>query len=402
MYRIALAGVGGYGSGYVRALLEPPPEAQVVFSAGIDPYARNSQVRELFEQAGIPIYADLEEYLNQEQVDVMVISSPIHLHATQTRLALAHGAAVMCEKPVAATLDEGLSMLAAQRESGLPVAIGYQWSFARAVQALKRDVQSGILGRPLRLKSMVLWPRRHSYYHRSPWAGRIRMPTGEWVWDSPVNNATAHYLHNMLYVLGSQRTLSDFPAQIQAELYCANEIENFDSAAMRIWTENGVEVLFYTTHSVNELIDPVMQFEFERAVVTFKAYEQPEFTATFADGEVRNYGNPYEANMEKLWRFLTNLQDGSEPDCGILTSLGHTLCVYGIHRSVPQPTHFPPELLRLDVENDDPLVWVAGLADGFKEAYALGVLPAELGKSSWAALGKPIDLRPEIQRVKNF
>ena len=36
--------------------------------------------------------------------------------------------------------------------TGVFVAIGFQWSFSRAVQALKRDVMAGVLGKPKRLR----------------------------------------------------------------------------------------------------------------------------------------------------------------------------------------------------------------------------------------------------------
>jgi hypothetical protein len=53
------------------------------------------------------------------------------------------------------------------------------------------------------------------------------------IFDSPANNATAHFLHNMFYLLGATRETSAAPAVVQAELYRANAIENFDTAAIR-------------------------------------------------------------------------------------------------------------------------------------------------------------------------
>ena len=44
---------------------------------------------------------------------------------------------------------------------------------AIAMQELKRDILAGILGKPLHFKSVVLWPRRKSYYQRSNWAGKM-------------------------------------------------------------------------------------------------------------------------------------------------------------------------------------------------------------------------------------
>ena len=399
MYRVALAGVGGFGGNFVNALLNPPPEMEVVFAAGVDPYARLSPTLEYLEKSRIPVFSDLGEFLSQERVDVVVISTPIHLHAPQTMLALGHQAAVLCEKPLSATLEDGLAMLNAERQSGLPVGIGYQWSFSKAVQQLKSDIQAGVLGRPKRLKTMVLWPRRRSYYQRNSWAGRIRMPSGEWVLDSPVNNATAHYLHNMFFVLGSQFNTSAFPKQVQAEVYCANEIENFDSVALRVWTEEDVEILFYTTHPVPDEIGPVMEFEFEKGVVTYRSADQPEFIAKFKDGTIRNYGNPNEGHTQKLWYFLENLKTGSLPACGIMAAMSQTLTVYGLHKSVPQPVRFPDHMVRRELFDNDYLIWVDGLAEEFQEAYARGVLPSDLTQSTWVSPGGEIDLRSELDRI---
>jgi predicted dehydrogenase len=289
---------------------------------------------------------------------------------------------VLCEKPLAATLEEGLSMLAAERQSRIPVAIGYQWSYCAAIQALKKDIQSGLLGAPRRLKTLVLWPRGHSYYQRNDWAGRLRMPDGAWVLDSPVNNATAHYLHNMFYLLGEQRQTSAQPRQLQAELYRANQIENFDAAALRVWSDVGVEILFYTAHPVRELLDPWMEFEFELATVTYRGGVQPEFIAHYKDGTEVNYGSPGENNVDKLWQMAAALRGGPLPACGIPAALSHTRVVEAL-RSVPVRS-FSTDLVHLEEIESDRLVWVEGLGEAFQEAFSRGVLPAELGTAAWA------------------
>jgi len=380
--RIALVGVGGYGALYAWALLSPPPELDVVFAAAIDPMAERSRAWAAMQQAGVPAFSDFNDFLKQQSADLVVIAAPIHLHAPLTRLALQHNLPVLCEKPLSATLEEGLAMRAAERESGLTVGIGYQWSFTAAIQALKADIQAGVLGKPRRLKTLVLWPRALSYYQRNNWAGRLRMPDGAWVLDSPVNNATAHYLHNMLYLLGERRETSAGLRELQAELYRANQIENFDAAALRVWTESGVEVLFYTAHPVRELVDPWMVFEFENATVTYRGGEQPEFTAQFKDGTSKNYGSPGDNNADKLWQMVAALRGGPPPACGILAALSHTRVVDAL-RSVPV-SEFPADRLCHEDRGDDPLVWVDGLGETFRQAFLEGALPAELG-AGWAA-----------------
>jgi len=78
---------------------------------------------------------------------------------------------VLCEKPVSATVQEALRMAAAEKQARGFVAIGYQWSFADAIQSLKRQILAGDLGRPRRLRTLVSWPRDAAYYARTGWAG---------------------------------------------------------------------------------------------------------------------------------------------------------------------------------------------------------------------------------------
>lgn len=389
--RIALVGVGGYGEVYGRALLDEAEVHQVRFVAAIDPRPAKSALWGALQQAGVSVYPDLGRFFETGAADLVIISAPIHLHAPLTIQALAHGAAVLCEKPLAGSWQDGLAMWRAAQKYERSVAIGYQWSFDPATQALKQDVQAGMFGSPRRLKALVLWPRSNSYYRRNDWAGRQRMPDGAWVLDSPVNNAAAHYLHHMLYVLGDRRATSALPCRLQAELYRANEIENYDAAALRIWTTDGVEILFYAAHPVLEEIGPWMEFQFEDAMITYRAGEYPSFVARFKDGRQKDYHGPAGGHTEKLWEVIAALRAGAPPACGIEAALSHLLCVHGAQQS--SAIHpFPSSLKRIQDCNGDPLVWVEGLAQVFWKAFEGDLLPSETNLAGWTAPANEVKL----------
>jgi len=142
--------------------------------------------------------------------------------------------------------------------TGKSVAIGYQWSFSEAIQKLKHDVMQLSLGKAKRLKTLVLWPRDEAYFARNRWAGAIKDAKGNPVLDSPVNNACAHYLHNMLYVLGHCVDRSAQPRRVTAELYRAQPIQNYDTAAIRVITLDGTELLFIVSHSTAIQRGPIL------------------------------------------------------------------------------------------------------------------------------------------------
>ncbi len=395
MYRevsLILAGIGGYGHFYLRHLLEGVEQAGIRFLAAADPRPAGSPFLDQLQDRGVEIFPDLASCLAVHRADLVVIVAPIHFHAELTALSLAHGAHVLCEKPLCATVAESTAMAQAEAQADRFVAVGYQWSFSEAIQALKRDIQAGVLGQPRRFKTCVLWPRGAAYYARNGWAGRIRSQDGRWVLDSPASNATAHYLHNMFYVLGSRRETSAYPAQVEAELYRANPIENYDAAAIRCYTEEGVERLFYAAHSVQRREGPFFQFEFEQAVVRYM--DGGTIQATFADGRQKDYGDPFAHDGNKLWQSVDAVRTGEPVACGIAASTPHVYAINGAQLSMPHIVTLPDRLYRQDGD----VRWVAGLQEVFQAAYHEACLPAELDSVPWTRSGRPVTLAEIRQR----
>ena len=248
----------------------------------VDPYAEKNPYWPTVKEQKIPRYDNLSAFIANHQADLAVIASPTYLHCPQTCDALQAGLPVLCEKPIAGSIQDVHRMITARDEAGKFAAIGYDWSFYEGIQAVKRDVMTGLFGRPVRLKTIVLWPRPMTYYNRNNWAGKLRMPGGEWVLDSPVNNATAHYLHNMFYILGSAPDKSALPSEVGAELYRANDIENYDTAGLRAKTGDGADILFVTSHAVDRSWPIRCEFIFERAKVEYEENAYDDDTATYA------------------------------------------------------------------------------------------------------------------------
>jgi predicted dehydrogenase len=188
------------------------------------------------------------------------------------------------------------------------VAVGYQWSWSNTIQALKADIAAGDFGRPVRLRNLVLWPRDESYYGRNHWAGQLKTTGGDWVLDSPLNNASSHYLHNCLYLLGTPPAGSVSPVDVQSELYRAKAITNYDTAALRAHTADGAEILFYTTHAVSMRNGPVINLEFEQATVRFPEGPDHHFVAHLRDGTVRDYGSPEDDRDHLLHKVATAIR----------------------------------------------------------------------------------------------
>lgn len=357
----------------------------------VDPYAEKNPYWPTVKEQKIPRYDNLSAFIANHQADLAVIASPTYLHCPQTCDALQAGLPVLCEKPIAGSIQDVHRMITARDEAGKFAAIGYDWSFYEGIQAVKRDVMTGLFGRPVRLKTIVLWPRPMTYYNRNNWAGKLRMPGGEWVLDSPVNNATAHYLHNMFYILGSAPDKSALPSEVGAELYRANDIENYDTAGLRAKTGDGADILFVTSHAVDRSWPIRCEFIFERAKVEYE--ENAYFRAVFNDGRLKEYVMPgAEQNCTKLWQCIDAVRNGGRPVCGLEAAMAQTVCMNGAQDSVPEIISFPPAMVRRrQDEKGDEYIMAAGLTEALQACYASWQLPSECG-ISWSQAGRRVDL----------
>src|SRR5688572_18759621 len=108
---VALIGIGGYGSIYVSALLDASNRSSNHrFAAAVDPFPALCDRLEELHGRQVPIYPSLEAMYKHHRPELVVISSPFHLHAAQTIEALSHGSHVLCEKPMCVTVRQAEQM----------------------------------------------------------------------------------------------------------------------------------------------------------------------------------------------------------------------------------------------------------------------------------------------------
>ncbi|MCR8631519.1 Gfo/Idh/MocA family protein [Paenibacillus radicis (ex Xue et al. 2023)] len=388
---ILLVGIGGYGNRYVEELLKATDDSQFTIAGVVEVNPDRSRYVQQLQDRGITFYADMESFYASSGADLAIISTPIQFHCQHVCTALLNGSHVLCEKPIAATVQDAQKMIDARNQSGKFVAVGYNLSFNDQIQELKRDILSGAFGKPKRLKTLVLW-RRPLAYFQSGWKGKRKSVSGDWILDSVAHNATAHFLHNMFYLTGSRTDASAKLQYVAAELYRANDIETFDTCALRVKTEDDVEILFYTSHTILNNEGPVFSFEFEKASISFaEGRNENQIKAVFHDGTEKVYASTGTAACEdKLRVCIGALASGSnEIPCGLEAAYPQLLCVNAMMEAIPEVPGFPKALVGLDEETN--AVWVDGLEDVLKNCFEQGVLPSEAG-IPWAVPARTADL----------
>lgn len=387
---ILLVGIGGYGANYVNEIVDAGEASGVKIAGVVDVAPEKSCFYSSIKDMEIPVFATMEDFYQKGTADLAVISTPIHLHSQQICYALSKGSNVLCEKPLCATVQEAYEIMKMREQSQRFVAIGYQWSFSEPVLNLKKDILAGLFGRAKRLKTIILWQRDLNYYSR-PWAGKRKSSDGRWILDSVANNATAHFLHNMFFLNGKTVNTSSMPRYVNAEIYRANRIENFDTSIITVDTEEDVRLMFYASHAAEGNCVKFF-YEFEKGTVCYEnsGSYNTGILADFYDGSTKNYGNPEKDHLRKLWICVEAVRTGRQIPCGLEAAMAQTVCINGVHESMPQVCNFPEDMVKLDRAMS--MVWVEGLAESLEKCYADWSTPTASG-ASWAVPGKTVDMQ---------
>ena len=105
------------------------------------------QAADLAKECGARL-ASAEEVCAADDVDLVVVATPTHLHARYTIAAAKAGKHVFCEKPLARTLDDAQAMVRACDEAGVSLAVGHVVRYFTEYQHAKRMIDDGTIGRP--------------------------------------------------------------------------------------------------------------------------------------------------------------------------------------------------------------------------------------------------------------
>lgn len=365
-----LIGAGRFARPYVDFLLSERAYG-IDFAGVVDNNFVCSPVKQTIAAARIPVYKRIEDFYAVNSADIAIICTPPYLHEEQSVYALSHGSDVLCEKPAAPTVAGVERMIAAEKRYGKFIAIGFQWSFSDTMQNIKRDILDGVFGKPVLLKTFISWPRDFGYY-ANPWSGKISKD-GKLVLDSVVSNACAHFIHNMLFLLGESFSDSRYPDAVEAECLRANDIESYDTCVLRMTMKNGATLYFGATHAAEESAGPEFIYVFDKATLTFDISDGKGVIARFADGTEKNYGIP-EDGMKKTRDCIRAVKSGVTPVCTAKTALAHTRLAESVYENVPV-YEFPAEIK----VKTDTRVYVKGLYEIMRGAYAKSAMLSEYG-----------------------
>lgn len=143
--QFGVIGYGYWGPHLVRNL-DALPKSAVRFVADLDA-GRLAQAAQAFSAPRLTFTKDARELFASDELDAVIVATPVKTHFSLARAALLAGKHVFVEKPLAVTVAEVEELVALARERGLALMVGYTFLYHRAVQELRRMLQENELGK---------------------------------------------------------------------------------------------------------------------------------------------------------------------------------------------------------------------------------------------------------------
>jgi len=114
---------------------------------------RTYNLKRAHEEVGIPkVYADYRELLDKEPLDIVIFCPENARHGEVAEAIAAHGAHMITEKPMSASLSDALRMVRAAKAHGVALLVNWPTTWSPAARKIKELIEQGAIGEVLEVK----------------------------------------------------------------------------------------------------------------------------------------------------------------------------------------------------------------------------------------------------------
>ena len=183
----------------------------------------------MVKQGDWETYESGEELLRLSDVDIISICTPPAFHKDLAIAALDAGKTVLCEKPLAATVEDAEAIAAAAEKSSGQLHVGFCHRFEPAIVSIKKLIETGALGKPITL--------------RNRFAGIMDSPESTWFSNAEISGGGAladtsiHSIDIFRFLLGDAVQVRSLNATHESEHGPALDVE--DSGVILLQNEAG-------------------------------------------------------------------------------------------------------------------------------------------------------------------
>lgn len=142
--RVGVVGTSWYADFMHLPALKSHPQAQLVAICG----RNRERTEEMAKKYEIPqVFTNYQEMIEKAGIEALVVAIPDDLHYPVTMAAINAGLHVLCEKPLALSLQQAQEMVERAEKAGVKHMTYFTWRWLPVFQYLHRLIEEGYLGR---------------------------------------------------------------------------------------------------------------------------------------------------------------------------------------------------------------------------------------------------------------
>ncbi len=184
----------GFGHHAVRRLLPAFGPSKKTRLVGMWRRDQNAAKQNCAEYHIEHCFRSPEELCSSPEVDAVFITSPDAMHREDTLLAVKHGKAVLCEKPVAMNAAEAREMVDAAKAADVFYGVAQNFRYNRSLEWMREQIRMGKIGRPQLAHAEFAYP--------------AELAPRKWIMDptlaagGPIADVGVHCIDALRYVVG--------------------------------------------------------------------------------------------------------------------------------------------------------------------------------------------------------
>lgn len=265
------------------------------------------------------VYSSVAELLHDQDLDVVHICTPHHLHVPMACEILAAGKSVFMEKPPAISQEQFQTLCQADRESPGRLGFCFQNRYNASTLQVDQILQEKRLGAVLGGRAFVTWNRTREYYETSGWRGRLATEGG-----GALINQSIHTLDLLLRWLGTPERVHASMSNFRLD--GITEVE--DTVAAYLEFPDGVQGCFYAANTYITDMPVIIEIGCESGFVRL---EGRHVTCRWHDGA--------EEHIQL---------SGAKPLGKSYWGDGHDACIHDFYTSLKDGTPFAQDLASVE------------------------------------------------------
>lgn len=279
------------------------------------------KAEKLGAEYGASPYESIETMLsNESNIDLVAVCTPNGLHAEHSIKALKSGYHVLCEKPMATSVYDCGEMIKAAENANKRLMIVKQNRYNPPVEAIKKLIDRGDLGKIYSVQLSCFWNRNPDYYKNS-WKGSLDLDGGT------LYTQFSHFIDLLYWMIGDVKNVEAFGGNFNHQ----NIAEFDDNGVIALEFYNGaIGTINYTVNSFGKNMEGSLTIFGQNGTVKIGGQYLNELEYQSIDGQTidnlpkgntaNNYGK-YQGSMSNHDRVYQNVVEVLTND-GVISANG--------------------------------------------------------------------------------